>query len=61
VSIYVGNLSHQANKENLEEVFAAYGAGQKVALSVDRETGKLREFEFVGLETDEQENKASKR
>jgi RNA recognition motif-containing protein len=60
VTIFVGNLSHQAKREDLEEVFAEYGTVKKVVLPLDRETGRMRGFGFVDMASDEQEETAIK-
>lgn len=58
MSIYVGNLSYEINKEDLTEVFAEYGSVQRVHLPTDRDTGRLRGFAFVEMETEAEEDKA---
>lgn len=58
MSIYVGNLSYEVTKEDLEEVFAEYGKIKRVHLPTDRETGRFRGFAFVEMSTDEEEEKA---
>ena len=58
MTIYIGNLSYDVTQQDLEEVFAEYGTVQKVALPVDRETGRVRGFGFVELEETNQEDKA---
>ena len=58
MSIYVGNLSYEINKEDLTEVFTEYGTVQRVHLPTDRETGRLRGFAFVEMETEAEEDKA---
>ncbi len=58
MSIYVGNLSHEINQEDLIEVFSEYGTVQRVHLPTDRETGRLRGFAFVEMETEAEEDKA---
>lgn len=58
MTIYVGNLSYDVTQQDLEEVFAEYGTVKKVALPVDRETGRVRGFGFVELEETSQEDKA---
>jgi RNA recognition motif-containing protein len=58
MSIYVGNLSYKATKEDIEEIFKEYGTVQKVSLPTDRETGRPRGFAFVELEKDEEEDAA---
>jgi len=58
MSIYVGNLSYEVNQEDLNEVFAEYGTVKRVQLPTDRETGKLRGFGFVEMETEAEETAA---
>ncbi|ELR99940.1 RNA-binding protein [Gloeocapsa sp. PCC 73106] len=58
MSIYVGNLSYNVTQEELKEVFEDYGKVKRVYLPTDPETGKLRGFGFVEMETDEQEDAA---
>lgn len=58
MSIYVGNLSYDVTQEDLKEVFQDYGTVKRVYLPTDPETGKMRGFGFVEMETDEEEEKA---
>ena len=58
MSIYVGNLSFEVTKEDLSSVFAEYGTVKRVQLPTDRETGRLRGFGFVEMETEEAETAA---
>ena len=58
MSIYVGNLAYEVIQEELEEVFAKYGAVKRIHLPIDRETGRRRGFAFVEMETGEQESAA---
>jgi RNA recognition motif-containing protein len=58
VTIYVGNLSYQATKDDITEIFTEYGKVKRVQLPIDRETGKLRGFAFVDLEEDSHEDAA---
>ncbi|MBF2029742.1 MAG: RNA-binding protein [Oscillatoriales cyanobacterium C42_A2020_001] len=58
MTIYVGNLSYRATADDLTEVFAEYGAVKRVALPMDRETGRMRGFAFVELEEDAHEDTA---
>ncbi len=60
MSIYVGNLSYEINQEDLTEVFTEYGTVQRVHLPTDRDTGRLRGFAFVEMETEAEEDKAIK-
>lgn len=55
MSIYVGNLSYDVTSEDLNAVFAEYGAVQRVHLPTDRETGRVRGFAFVEMENETQE------
>ena len=55
MSIYVGNLSYEVRQEDLLEVFTEYGKVKNIHLPKDRETGRVRGFAFVEMETDEQE------
>ncbi|WRH66102.1 MAG: RNA-binding protein [Planktothrix sp. GU0601_MAG3] len=58
MSIYVGNLAYEVNEEDLSSVFAEYGEVKRVQLPKDRETGRVRGFAFVEMETEAQEDKA---
>ena len=58
MTIYVGNLSYQATKDDITEIFTEYGKVKRVQLPTDRETGKLRGFAFVDLEEEAHENAA---
>jgi RNA recognition motif-containing protein len=58
MTIYVGNLSYKATEADLKEVFADYGTVKRVAVPTDHETGRLRGFAFVEMDTDTEENKA---
>jgi RNA recognition motif-containing protein len=58
MSIYVGNLSYQVTEEDLNQTFAEYGKVKRVQMPTDRETGRLRGFAFVEMETDAQEEAA---
>jgi RNA recognition motif-containing protein len=58
MSIYVGNLSYQVQQDDLTEVFAEYGTVKRIQMPVDRETGRMRGFAFVEMNTDEEEEAA---
>lgn len=58
MSIYVGNLSYEATQNGLTEAFAEYGTVKRVQLPTDRETGRMRGFAFVEMESDAEENAA---
>ncbi|WP_250122275.1 RNA-binding protein [Chroococcidiopsis sp. CCMEE 29] len=55
MSIYVGNLSFDVGQDDLKQVFLEYGAVKSVQLPTDRETGRMRGFGFVEMETDAEE------
>ncbi len=58
MSIYVGNLSYEVKEEDLRHVFAEYGTVKNVQLPIDRETGRVRGFGFVEMESDAEETAA---
>ncbi len=49
-SIYVGNLPWSATEDQVQALFAEYGAVLSVKLINDRETGRARGFGFVEME-----------
>ena len=58
MTIYVGNLSFQAEREDLLDLFGQYGEVRQCSLHLDRETGRKRGFAFVELAYDAAEQKA---
>ena len=58
MSIYIGNLAYQVKKEDLSEVFNEYGTVKRVHIPTDRETGRVRGFAFVEMESEANEDKA---
>ena len=58
MTVYVGNLSYEVTDEDLTSVFAEYGSVKSVKLPVDRETGRMRGFGFVEMETEAEEEAA---
>jgi RNA recognition motif-containing protein len=58
MSIYVGNLSYEVTETDLTSVFAEYGSVKRVQLPTDRETGRMRGFAFVEMNTDAEETTA---
>ncbi|MEM7726505.1 MAG: RNA-binding protein [Cyanobacteria bacterium P01_A01_bin.45] len=58
MSIYIGNLSYEVTEDDLRQVFAEYGTVRRVQLPTDRETGRVRGFGFVEMESEEEEEKA---
>ncbi len=58
MSIYVGNLSYDVTREDVEAVFNEYGRVSRVSLPMDRETGRPRGFAFVEMSAKADEAKA---
>jgi RNA recognition motif-containing protein len=58
MSIYVGNLSYSVTEADINGVFAEYGTVKRVQLPTDRETGRMRGFAFVEMETEAEEDAA---
>ena len=58
MSIYVGNLAYEINQEDLNEVFTEYGTVKRVHIPTDRDTGRVRGFAFVEMESEADEDKA---
>jgi len=58
VTIYIGNLSFEAEEDDLRNIFDEYGKVSRISMPKDRETGKKRGFAFVEMDSDEEEEKA---
>ncbi|MBD2776948.1 RNA recognition motif domain-containing protein [Iningainema tapete] len=58
MSLYVGNLSYEVTQDHLNTVFAEYGTVKQVKLPTDRETGQLRGFAFVEMNSEAEESAA---
>jgi RNA recognition motif-containing protein len=58
MTIYVGNLSFDAEVEDLQQLFAEYGEVRKCSVPLDRETGRKRGFAFVDMANASDETKA---
>jgi RNA recognition motif-containing protein len=48
-NIYVGNLDFSTHEDQLQTLFAAYGAVKTVTAVTDRDTGQARGFAFVEM------------
>lgn len=55
MTIYIGNLSYDVTEADLNNVFAEYGSVKQVKVPLDRETGRVRGFAFVDMETETEE------
>ncbi len=51
IRIYVGNLSYDTGEETLTRVFGEFGKVHSVFLPTERETGRLRGFGFVEMDS----------
>lgn len=51
-NLYVGNLTFSTTESDLRELFAPYGAVERVSLVTDRDTGRSRGFGFVEMAND---------
>ncbi|MFM7264193.1 MAG: RNA recognition motif domain-containing protein [Cyanobium sp.] len=49
MTIYIGNLSFDAETEDVRSLFAEYGEVRQCSLPLDRETGRKRGFAFVEM------------
>ena len=58
MSVYVGNLSYEVTQEDITEVFTEYGTVKRVQLPTDRDTGRVRGFAFVEMDTETEESAA---
>jgi cold-inducible RNA-binding protein len=48
--IYVGNLSYDANEQDLEKLFNDFGKNLQIKLIKDLETGRSKGFAFIEFE-----------
>ena len=58
LTIFIGNLSWDAEREDLVHLFGQYGEESKCSLPLDRETGRKRGFAFVDLSSEADEQSA---
>lgn len=47
--LYVGNIPHSLNDNELQDLFASYGTVVSAHVIIDRETGRSKGFGFVEL------------
>jgi RNA recognition motif-containing protein len=50
--LYVGNLSYNTDRAQLEEMFSKYGTVRSAEVIQDRDTGRSKGFGFVEMEDD---------
>lgn len=58
MNIYVGNLPYSTDRDQLREIFAAYGEVTAARVVTDRETGRSKGFGFVEMADDAQARQA---
>ena len=58
MTIFIGNLSFDAEQEDIIGVFSSYGEVKNCKIPLDRETGRKRGFAFVDMADEAQEQKA---
>ena len=51
MKMYVGNLSFQTTKQDIEALFSQHGQVTDVHLPVDRDSGQPRGFAFVTMDS----------
>jgi RNA recognition motif-containing protein len=56
--LYVGNLSYNISKVDLEQMFAAHGTVVSAQVIIDRETQRSKGFGFVEMGSDQQAQSA---
>jgi cold-inducible RNA-binding protein len=52
--LYVGNLPYTTTNDQLQGIFAQYGAVEKADVLIDKMTGRSRGFGFVEMTNDEE-------
>ncbi len=57
-NLYVGNLTGNVTKSDLETMFSKFGTVQSAHLITHRDTGRSRGFGFVEMDTDAQAHAA---
>jgi RNA recognition motif-containing protein len=56
--LYVGNLPYEVGETELQDLFAPFGAIDRVTVMRDMATGRARGFAFVEMSSDEDAQKA---
>ena len=60
MKMYVGNLSFQTTNQDLEGLFGQHGRVTDVHLPTDRDTGRVRGFAFVTMDSKQSMDSAIK-
>lgn len=58
MKMYVGNLSFQTTKQEIQDLFSRHGQVTDIHLPLDRESGQPRGFAFVTMDSNDSMNKA---
>lgn len=58
MNIYVGNLPYAVDRDELRDIFAAYGEVAAARVVIDRESGRSKGFGFVEMPNDDEAKKA---
>ena len=58
--LYIGGLSYNVTKDELEKVFSEYGSVSDVIIVSDKYTGRSKGFGFVEMENSSEADKAVK-
>jgi len=58
LNIYVGNLSFNAQEQEINELFAAFGSVNSAKIVTHRDSGRSRGFGFVEMESNDAANQA---
>ncbi len=56
--LYVGNLCHSIDDEELKKLFEQHGTVQSARVIMDRESGRSKGFGFVEMSSDAEANQA---
>ncbi|BAY79900.1 RNA-binding region RNP-1 (plasmid) [Nostoc linckia NIES-25] len=55
MSVYIGNLSHEIEDEDIRQVFLMYGSVKRILVSTKQKSGDRRGFAVVEMDTDTEE------
>ena len=58
MTIFIGNLSFDAEQEDITGLISTYGEVKSCKIPLDRESGRKRGFAFVGMTNEADEQKA---
>ena len=58
MTIFIGNLSFEAEQEDIAGLISSYGEVKSCNIPLDRESGRKRGFAFVEMTNEEDEQKA---